>query len=72
MNGLAGYVQQIETNDPIKARGSRYALYRGLVATLTFGCSTVRNMVRSVKEDNSCSPVRWLITIAPQKPRANW
>ena len=30
-------MQQIETNDPIEARRSRYAQYRGLVATLTFG-----------------------------------
>jgi|1186.fasta_scaffold119287_2 hypothetical protein len=65
MNGLAEHVQHIETNDPIEARRSRYAQYRGLVATLTFGRATVRGMVRSVKEDSSCTPVRWLITIAP-------
>jgi hypothetical protein len=29
---------------------------------VTFGRATVRGMVRSVKEDSSCSPVRWLIT----------
>ena len=66
MNRLAGYVQQIETNDPIEARRGCYAQYRGLVATLTFGHATVRGMVRSVKEDRSCIPVRWLITIASQ------
>ena len=63
MNGLAGYVQQIETNDPIEARRSRYAQYRGQVATLTFGSATVRGMVRSVKEDSSSIPVRWLVTV---------
>ena len=43
-------MQQIETNDPIEARRSRYAQYRGLVATLTFGSATVRGMVRSVRQ----------------------
>jgi hypothetical protein len=66
MNGWAEYMQQIETNDPIEARRSRYAQYRGEVATLTFGPATVRGMVRSVKEDSSCIPVRWLITVAVQ------
>ena len=70
MSGLAGYVQQIETKDPIEARRSRYAQYRGLVATLTFGSATVRGMVQSVKQDSTCTPIRWLITIAPQQPRA--
>ena len=63
MNGLAGYVQQIETNDPTEARRSRYAQYRGQVVTLTFGSATVRGMVRSVKEDSSSIPVRWLVTV---------
>ncbi|MDI1266920.1 MAG: hypothetical protein PS018_27015 [bacterium] len=66
MNGLAERVQQIETNDPIEARRSRYAQYRGQVATLTFGPATVKGMVRSVKEDNSSIPVRWLVTVVPQ------
>ena len=59
-------MHHIETKDPIEARRSRYAQYRGLAATLTFGCATVRGMVRSVREDSSCTPGRWLITIAPQ------
>jgi hypothetical protein len=67
MNELAEQVQQIETNDPIEARRSRYAQYRGLVATLTFGGSTVKGIVRAVKQDRSCTPVRWSITIAPQQ-----
>jgi len=62
-NRLAGYVQQIQTSDPTEARRSRYAQYRGQVATLTFGVATVRGVVRSVKEDGSCTPVRWLVTI---------
>ena len=66
MNGLAGYVHEIETNDPTEARRSRYAQYRGQVATLKFGPATVRGMVRSVKEDSSCIPVRWLVTIVSQ------
>jgi hypothetical protein len=69
MNGLAGYVQQIQTNDAAEARRSRYAQYRGQVATLTFGLATVRGMVQSVREDNSCTPVRWLVTIVPKERR---
>ena len=38
------------------------------VATLTFGL-TVRGMVRSVKEDGSCTPIRWLVTIVPRERR---
>ncbi len=68
MNRSAGHVQQIQTSDPTEARRSRYAQYRGQVATLTFGPATVRGTVRSVKEDNSCTPVRWLVTIVSQKP----
>ena len=50
-----------------RARDSRrYAQYRGIAATLTFGCTTVTGMVRSVREDSSCTPGRWLITIALQ------
>ena len=69
INRLAGYVQQIQTNDPTEARRSRYAQYRGQVATLTFGLATVRGMVQSVREDNSCTPVRWLVTIVPKERR---
>ena len=58
-----------DTNDPTEARRSRYAQYRGQVATLTFGLATVRGMVQSVKEDGSSSPVRWLVTIVPKERR---
>lgn len=66
MNGWAEHVQQIETNDPIEARRSRYAQYRGQIATLTFGPETVKGLVRSVREDSSTVPVRWLVTIVAQ------
>ncbi|QDW41399.1 hypothetical protein FFI89_032340 [Bradyrhizobium sp. KBS0727] len=59
-------MQQIETYDPVEARRSRYAQYRGQVAKLTFGLSTVKGVVRSVREDSSSTPVRWLITVVPQ------
>jgi hypothetical protein len=62
-------MQQIQTNDPTEARRSRYAQYRGQVATLTFGLATVRGMVRSVKEHGSCTPIRWVVTIVPQERR---
>ena len=68
MNRLAGPVQQIQTNDPTEARRSRYAQYRGQVATLTFGLAT-SGVVQSVKEDNSCTPARWLVTIVPKERR---
>jgi hypothetical protein len=64
---LAGYVQQIQTCDTIEARRSRYAQYRGQIATLTFGIETVRGRVQSVKEDDTSTPVRWLVTIDPHK-----
>ena len=63
---LADTMQQIETFDPAEARRSRYAQYRGQVTKLTFGLSTVKGMVRSVREDNSSKPVRWLITVVSQ------
>ena len=60
-------MQQIQTSDPVEARRSRYAQYRGQIATLTFGIETVRGRVQSVKEDDSSTPVRWLVTIASHK-----
>jgi hypothetical protein len=60
-------VQQIQTSDPVEARRSRYAQYRGQIATLTFGLATVRGRVQSVKEDDSSTPVRWLVTIDSHK-----
>lgn len=59
-------MQQIETYDPVEARRSRYAQYRGQVAKLTFGQSTVKGVVRSVREDSSSTPVRWLVTVVTQ------
>jgi hypothetical protein len=63
---LANMMQQIETFDPVEARRSRYAQYRGQVAKLTFGQSIVKGVVRSVREDSSSTPVRWLITVVSQ------
>ena len=63
---LADTMQQIETFDPVEARRSRNAQYRGQVTKLTFGLSTVKGMVRPVREDNSSKPVRWLITVVSQ------
>ena len=59
-------MQQIETFDPVEARRSRYAQYRGQVAKLTFGQDPVKGVVRSVREDSSSTPVRWLITVVSQ------
>jgi hypothetical protein len=56
-------VQTIETTDPKEARRCRYAQYRGEKATLTFMGSTVTGVVRSVMEDRSSSPTRWIVTV---------
>ena len=63
---LADTMQQSETFDPVEARRSRYAQYRGQVTKLTFGLSTVKGMVRSVREDSASRPVRGLITVVSQ------
>jgi hypothetical protein len=56
-------VQTIETTDPKEARRYRYAQYRREKATLTLMGLTITGMVRSVMEDKSSSPTRWIITV---------
>jgi hypothetical protein len=56
-------MQTIETTDPIEARRARYAQYRGEKATLTFMGSTVTRIVRSLMEDRSGGPTRWIVTV---------
>ena len=44
---LESFLQQIETSNPIEARCSRYAQYRGMEVTLTFGHETVPGCLRA-------------------------
>jgi hypothetical protein len=56
-------MQTIETTDPIEARRARYAQYRGQKATLMLMGSSITGVVRSVNEDGSGSPKRWIVTV---------
>jgi hypothetical protein len=63
-------MQTIEITDPMEARRCRYAQYRGEKATVMLQGSPVTGMVRSVKEDRSLTPTRWIITVVTQHPIA--
>jgi hypothetical protein len=53
----------IETTDPKEARRARLAQLQGHKATLTLMGSTVTGLVRSVREDASSIPPRWVVTV---------
>jgi hypothetical protein len=55
-------MQSIEVTDPREARRARLAQLQGHKATLTFMGSAVTGLVRSVREDTTLSPRRWIIT----------
>jgi hypothetical protein len=59
----ANLMQTFETTDPLDARRSRYAQYAGLPKMLTLCGSTTRGIVRSVMEDATCTPKKWIIKI---------
>jgi hypothetical protein len=56
-------VHTIETTDLKEMRRFRYAQYRGERATLSLNGSHLTGMVRSVTEDRSGTPTRWIVTI---------
>jgi hypothetical protein len=56
-------MQAIETTDPIEARRARYAQYRGQRTTLLLMGLSITGMVRSVAEDGSSTPKRWIVTV---------
>jgi hypothetical protein len=60
-------MQTIETINPIEARRARYAQYRGQKARLTLMGSTVTGLVRSVMEDRSSRPTRWIVTVVAEQ-----
>ncbi len=60
-------MQTIEITDPVEARRFRYAQYRGEKATLILNGMPVTGMVRSVKEDRSTTPMRWIVSVVPKQ-----
>jgi hypothetical protein len=68
-------VQTVETGSSVEARRCRYAQYTGRPAGLSLNGSKFFGMVRSVQEDRSRSPQRWIITIVPtveKPPLVGW
>ena len=60
-------MQTIEIADPTEARRCRYAQYRGEKATLMLNGLRVTGMVRSVQENRSSTPTRWIVSVVPHK-----
>jgi hypothetical protein len=56
----------IEITDPLDAQRCRRAQYSGLPATITLNGSTIRCLVRSVKEETRAL---WLVTIIPKEEK---
>jgi hypothetical protein len=56
-------MQTIETTDPVEARRARFAQYRGQRTTLQLRGSSITGTVRSVAEDGSSTPKRWIVTV---------
>jgi uncharacterized protein (DUF2249 family) len=63
-------LQTFQTTDLKVASRCRYAQYRGLPATLRVKGLLVTGLVRSLKEDRSSNPVRWIITVVVAKRSA--
>jgi hypothetical protein len=60
---LVKAMQSIEIADPKVARRARFAQLRGEKVTLNFKGSTITGLVRSVKEDATSTPPRWIVTV---------
>ena len=56
-------MQSIETTDPKEARRARFAQLQGHKATLTLMGTIITGLVRSVKEDATNMPPRWIVTV---------
>jgi len=63
-------VQTVEITNLVEARRCRLAQYLGRPAELSLNGSRFFGTVRAVHEDRSCTPPRWIVTIAPtaEKP----
>ena len=59
-----------ETNDQKEVRRFRIAQFNGRTATVRSDGSTITGHVRSIVESKSSVPVRWIITIIPEEPKA--
>ncbi len=59
-----------ETADQKEVRRFRIAQFNGRAATVRSGTNTVTGMVRSVQENASSVPTRWVITLIPAQPKA--
>jgi hypothetical protein len=64
-------MQSFEITDPIEARRSRFAQFRGQKATVMLNGLPITGMVRSVKEHQSSNPIRWTVTVVPKAGRAS-
>ena len=58
-------MQTLETNSFREATRCRRAQYSGRPVELSLNGSRFFGLVRSVQEDQSCSPQRWIVTIVP-------
>jgi hypothetical protein len=56
-------MQTFETTDRRDARRCRRAQYGGLPKLLTLCGSTISGVVRSVMDDETCTPKKWIIKI---------
>jgi hypothetical protein len=68
-------MQTVETSSSIEAQRCRRAQYNGRTAELSLKGSKILGMVRSVQEDRSRSPQRWIVTIVPtveKSPLVGW
>ena len=59
-----------ETADEKEVRRFRMAQFNGRTATIKSGDTTITGLVRSVLEQESSVPPRWIITIVPTQPKA--
>jgi precorrin-3B methylase len=59
-----------ETADQKEVRRFRIAQFNGRTATIKSGDTTITGLVRSVLEQESSVPPRWIITIIPIVPKA--
>jgi hypothetical protein len=68
-------MQTVETSSSVEAQRCRRAQYSGRAAELSLNGSKILGMVRSVQEDLSRSPQRWIVTIVPtveKPPLVGW
>jgi hypothetical protein len=68
-------VQTIEISSPVEARRCRHAQYSGRAVELSLNGSRFFGLVRSVQEERSSCPRRWIVMIVPtveRPPLVGW